>query len=118
MATFSNGSGPSSGGLLSLGGLDFMRKQSPQLYDGLQRIVVAVNRSLGVRGEVTLVAGAVIVIEKNVTAECFIEFDVVEVGGTQGILSAPVALRRPGDRFTIQSSSSTDTSRVRWRLIP
>ncbi len=66
-------------------------------------------------GTATLVAGTVVVVEGNTTANSMIYLTGQNTGGTAGDLS--VSARTPGTGFTITSSSGSDTRLVAWLLI-
>ena len=64
-----------------------------------------------------MVAGTVTVTAPAVLATSIIQLTANTPGGTQGVLSAPVASITPGVSFVINSSSNTDTSTVNWTIV-
>jgi hypothetical protein len=63
-----------------------------------------------------MVAGTVTVTAPAVLATSIIQLTANTPGGTQGVLSAPVASITPGVSFVINSSSNTDTSTVNYTI--
>lgn len=69
---------------------------------------------VGTRGTATLVAGTATVSTTAALTGSVIFLTCNTPGGTQGILSAPVASIVNGTSFVINSSESADTSTVNW----
>jgi hypothetical protein len=86
------------------GGLTIPVAQKIKITTGTNAIV----------GQATLVAGTVTVSTTSVTASSLIYLTVATSGGTRGFLSYTLIA---GTSFTINSTSSTDTSVVNWWII-
>lgn len=99
--------------LADVGGRD------PALYLTLRELVDQVNAALSPRvtGTATLVAGAVIVQNGNVTKASLIPVWYVTPGANTGILSAPLGSRISGKSFVIHSSNALDASVVAFEII-
>ena len=69
-----------------------------------------------VRGKATLKNGSAVVREGSVTASSTIFLCCLQPAGTTGYLG--VSNVNPGQGFSIQSSSPTDTSVVSWTILP
>lgn len=78
------------------------------------KIATGSNASIGTA---TLVAGTVTVSTTVVATGSIIMVSCNTPGGTQGILSAPVASIVNGTSFVINSSNAADTSTVNWWII-
>lgn len=107
---------PSQRGLLQIEGL----RDQPQLFEALASLRDTVNQAVTrIQSGTTQLRnnGTVIVPTKFVQETSIIVVSHRTRTGTPGSLSVPLALRVGGQRFTIQSTSTTDTSTVDWILV-
>jgi hypothetical protein len=78
-------------------------------------ITTGSNASIGTSAAMT--SGSITISTTAVTASSIIFLTVNTPGGTQGVLSAPVASIVAATHFVINSSNSSDTSTVNWWIV-
>jgi len=78
-----------------------------------QKVKIATGTN-AIIGQVTLVAGTVTVSTTSVTASSLIFLTISTIGGTPGFHSSTIVA---GTSFTINSTSSTDTSIINWWIV-
>lgn len=98
--------------------IDLLRVLGPAYLNGFTNLSGPINAREGTNcsmGISTLVAGTVVVSNKNITANTRIFLTPQNASGTAGSVS--VSARVANTSFTILSTSNVDTRNIAWLLI-